>query len=1199
MTNVQIVWSLRLLPYFVIAAGELFAQSDRGTITGTVTDQAGAAVPAAHVMVTHTSTQVKLTTTSNGAGEYSLPSMPVGTYRVVVESPGFKTSVHDNAILDAGTTLRVDTKLEVGTVQQSVEVMASTTMLTTDDAKLRNEISGKLIADLPTAVAGNLRGPFDLANLTPGVQGTDTDVRVAGGQQGSWGATLDGGSITGNRYGSAVWSNINSPSLDAIDQFTVDTNGFKAEYGRAGGGLVSFVSKSGTNQFHGDAYEFIRNNFFDARGFFAKTVAIYRQHDFGGVVGGPVLLPKLYNGRDKTFFFVAYEGFRNRVGAPTTPIAVPPLEFYSGDFHNLVANAKNASGNYIPITIYDPSTTTFNGTQYVRTPFPNNQIPQNRIDPTSAALLALAKQTMSVNLRTDVVPGTWQYWQQNQYQSGSTINPNDKFSVKIDHDLHDKNRFSFYFGYNKKNSIPGPGGAPGIPGILNGFQYDPPQSLVYRGSWDYTITPRMHNRLSVSVTDFHEPILPLAWNGGWKDKGICIQNVPNCDINLPMVSFNDGTFPTWGGFGWNGWGSPTFSISEEFSWTKGKHVVKAGYQYEWTNYESIGNQNVSGQVGFTGAYTALPNTSNTGTAFASFLLGDVSSSTVTTPRFFLLRFNYDAYFIQDDWRVTPKLTLNLGLRYEYDPPTTITGNQCSDFSPTTPNPGAGGRLGALLFCGNGNPNTYLNASGPSGWYKGFGPRFGFAWNPIGKTVVRGGAGISYAPLKVTSGSSHFDGFAFLGTPPGGSDQSGGITPAFQLNNGMPAWPKPPLVDTTFDNNNSIYWWQGSEAMRLPENINWNFTVQRELPKGFLLETGYAASIGEHLLSNELDYNRININNLPANLSIFTNAGRTLLNTPFNSTSINLAANGFTVPYAGFPTGSTLDQALRPYPQYTAVNTAISGDHSGHSTYHSLVTKVTRRFSHGLVIDSSYVFSKMFDDTENAGNNTGGTSSNQAALDAYNRQLDKHVSLSDRTHDAKINWVYELPIGQGKAFLKRGLLSQVIGGWRIGTTQRYASGTPIALTGAFAFPGNTINNRPTITTYNNWRAPQAGSRFDPAVDSFFQLNTLANWNGDVPTITQQGWFPLQPRNQVGNMTVTNPDVRNFAVLSENIALAKTFSLAHESKRELDVRLEAFNLLNRVQFGTPNTNLSGTPGTFGQVTTQANAPRSMQLALKLVF
>ncbi len=1031
LKNHSLLASLRFLLPLALTAGMLLAQSDRGTITGSVTDQGNAAVPGAHITVTHVSTKVKVSTTTTGAGEWTLPSMPVGDYRIAVEQPGFKTTIHQAATLEAGFTLRVDTKLEVGTVQQSIEVQAQVTQLTTDDGKLRNEIPSKLIADLPTAVAGNMRSPFDLANLTAGVQGSDTDVRIGGGQQGGWGATLDGGSITGNRYGSAVWSNINSPSLDAIDQFTVDTNGFKAEYGRAGGGLVSFVSKSGTDQFHGDAYEFIRNNYFDARGFFAKSVAIYRQHDFGAVLGGPVLLPKLYNGRGKTFFFLAYEGFRNRVGAPTTPIAVPPTEFYNGDFHNLVANQVQANGTYIPITIYDPSSTKFNGTQYIRTPFPNNQIPQSMIDKTSAKILALAKQSMASNLRTDVLPGTWQYWQQNQYQSGSTINPNDKFSVKLDHNLNDKNRLAFYFGYNKKDSVPGPGGAPGIPGILNGFQVDSTKSLVYRGSWDYSVTPRLHNRLSVSVTDFHEPILPLAWNGGWKAKGICIQNVPNCDINLPMIS--TGEFGTWGGFGWNGWGSPTYSISEELSWSKGKHVIKAGYQYEWTKYESIGNQNVSGQAGFSSSgYTNLPNTTNTGLGFASFLLGDASSSTVTTPRFFLLRYNYDAFFVQDDWRISPKLTLNIGLRYEFDPPTTITGNQCSDFSPTTPNPGASGRLGALLFCGNGTPNTYLNSSGPPGWYKGLGPRFGFAWNPTSKFVIRGGIGISYAPLKVTSGSSHFDGFAFLGTPPGGSDQSGGITPAFQLNAGMPAWPHPPplkVFDTTFGQQqlDLLVAGRGIDAPPREHQLEPHPAArasQRLPPRSRLCGLARRTPAGQRSFGIYNFFESTSIICQP-NLSIFTNAGRTLLNTPFNSTSVNLAANGFT----RFPIRSSRRPPLStrrcvPTRSTPAINTAISGDHSGHSTYHSLVLKLTRRFAreqYGLVDRPRPTSSQRCSMTpKTASNNTGGSSSNQAAMDAFNRKLDKHVSLSGPYPRRKGQLgLRACPIGPGKALLRRG------------------------------------------------------------------------------------------------------------------------------------------------------------------------------------
>ncbi|HYW43942.1 MAG TPA: TonB-dependent receptor [Bryobacteraceae bacterium] len=1181
----------RLLLSLAFVAGVLFAQSDRGTITGTVTDQAGALIPGARVTATQIATSEKFNTTTTGAGEFTLPSLPVGSYRVVIECQGFKTTIQDVIELGAGMTARLSPRLEVGTVQQTVEVSAQSSVLQMDDAKLHNDIPDKLIQDLPTVVSGSMRSPFDLANLTAGVQGSDTDVRIGGGQQAGWGATLDGGSVTGNRLSSAVWSAVNSPGLDAIDQFTVDTNGFKAEYGRAGGGMISFVSKSGTDQYHGTAFEFLRNNFFDARGFFANSVAIYRQHDFGASLGGPVRIPKLYNGSGKTFFFFSYEGFRNRVGASTTPIAEPPPEFYSGNFQNLVANAKDASGNFIPITVYDPSTTTYNATtnQYSRTPFPNNQIPTSRIDPLSAAMNAIAQQSMT-NLRKDVVPGTWQYWQQNAYQSGSTINPNNKYSIKLDHDLTEKQRISFYFGYNKKESVPGPDGAPGIPGILNGFQLDTDTSLVYRPSWDYTLTPRLHNRFFASITDFHEPIYPLAWGQGWKAKGICMPNVPDCDSNLPMISGTE--FGTWGGYGRNGWGSPTYSLNDSLSWNKGRHVFKAGWQYEYTNYEAIGEQNVSGQVGFSTGYTQLPsNTNYTGLAFASYLLGDVSSSTVTSPRFFNLMWNYQAFYVQDDWRVNPHLTVNLGLRYEFDMPTTIEGNKCSDFSPTTPNPGAGGLLGALLFCGNGPSNLYMNATGPPGWYKGFGPRTGFAWNPSSKMVIRGGAGLSYGPLKVTSGSSHFDGFAFLSAPPGGTDQTGGITPAFQFSAGMPPWPTPPLIQSTYDNNASTYWWQGQEAMRLPEIFSWNLSVQREIANGFMVEAGYSAMVGSHLLGDEDNYNAININNLPPSLSIFTNAGRNLLTTAFNSKSVSLAALGYAVPFASFPLSSSLDQSLLPYPQYTSINTGISGDHSGHSTYHALVVKVTRRFAHGLVLDSSYVLSKMFTDAESAANTNSGPE------DPYDKRLDKHLSLADRTHDAKVNWVYELPLGPGKRFLHHGIASQIIGGWRVGTTQRYASGEPMSFSGAFGFPGNTISNRPFITTYDGWRAPTIGSSFDPNKDRYFQTATLANWTGDTPTITQQGWFPLQPRNTIGNMTVTNPKMRSFPLYNENISLAKTFSVSADHRREFDLRLEGFNVLNRVQFANPNTSLSSS--SFGLVTGQNNTPRNVQLGLKFLF
>ena len=501
------------------------------------------------------------------------------------------------------------------------------------------------------------------------------------------------------------------------------------------------------------------------------------------------------------------------------------------------------------------------------------------------------------------------------------------------------------------------------------------------------------------------------------------------------------------------------------------------------------------------------------------------------------------------------------------------------------------RLGALIFCGVGTGRAGSHTLAP-GWYKGVGPRLGFSWNPQSKTVIRGGAGTSYAPVKTANGTGHYAGFAQSASFP---DFSGGITPVYVLSQGMPAWPRPPFIDPTFSNNNAVDWYNGTDADRLPELWNWNLNIQREIKGGTLIEAGYSGMVGTHLVSSELNYDQANINTLPAGVSIYTQAGRNLLNTAFNNANQLLQKSGFTVPYANFPVTSSLAQSLRPFPQYTGITTGSSGgDHSGHSTYHSMVVKVTRRYAANLVVDASYVLSKMFTDAETAWGN------GSAAMDQYNRRLDKALSGTDRTHQIKLNYVYDLPIGPRKHRLKTGLLSQVIGGWRIGAVQQYFSGTPIAFSGQFGFP--IVGNRPTITTCDGWRAPIAGNKFDPNVDRYFLPATLANWpttgglTGDTPVITQQGWFPVQPRDRLGNMTRNNPKMRNFPLYNENVSLAKTFSFT-EKRRALDLRFEAFNVLNRTQFGTPNTSLSSS--NFGQVTTQSNSPRTMQLAAKFMW
>ena len=1163
----------------------LLAQSDRGTIAGTVTDPNGALIPGARIVATHIETRSQFKATTTGAGDYNLPSLPVGVYNVAVENEGFKTTVHNKIMLEAGTTARLDTKLQVGAVEQSIRVSAESTQLQTDNAKIQNVMSDEMIEGLPTVVSGNMRSPFDLAAITAQVNGGDQDFRIGGGQAGAFGVMLDGASANTNRAGSTLWAAVNAPSLGAITEFAVETNGFKAEFGRAGGGLVTFVSKSGTNQYHGSGFDFIRNNYFDARGFFNSTVPIYRQHDFGATVGGPVRIPKMYNGRDKTFFFFSYEGFRNRVGGSTSAVGLPPPEFYKGDFRNAVSRTRRADGSYVPYIVYDPATTRYDPAikNYVRDPFPNNMVPESRFDSLSGKIAGIAQNSFKT-LRTDVVPGTPQYWLENYWQGGTSINPNDKYSLKIDHALTDTNRLSAYLGYSKRSSVPGPGGAPGIPGILNPFSELTDTAPVYRGSWDSTLSPRLHNRFYFGINIFHDNNYPLSEGGHWQDK-ICVPNVPACDRNLPVITMGD--FSQWGGNGFNGSENPTYSFNDDLSWTKGKHFFKTGFLYERAPYVGLGQQSGAGTITFGTGNTNLPAQSNRdvggGLGFASFLLGEANGATIHTPRRVGMLWRYYAMYVQDDWRITPKLSVNLGVRYEFNLPTLNDNDQCADFNPTKPNAAARGQLGALDFCGVG-PNRVGRHSITQGWYGGIGPRLGLAWNVANKTIVRASGAVSYAPVKSVGGSAHFQGFAQILSFP---DQTGGITPVFKLDQGVPAWPKPPFIDPTFANNGDTDWWQGQEANRLPEMLSWTLTIQRELPGRTLVEAGYSAIVGTHLIANELNYNQIDTRTLPASLNIFTAAGRNLLNTTFDNKNQLLQQAGFGKPYPEFPDTFTLARALRPYPQYNNVATGSGGDHSGHSSYHSLIVKVTRRYSSHLLIDASYVFSKMFTDSDSVWGSG-------AALDQYNRRLDKALSAYDRTHDAKINYVYDLPIGPGKRFLNRGIVSQVIGGWRIGAVQRYASGTPLVFTGAFGFP--IVGNRPYITTYDGWRAPVAGNKFDPYVDRYFQSATTASWSGDTPTITSQGWFPLQPRNQVGNMTKNNPKIRNFPLRNEDVSLAKTFTISQERRRTFDLRFEGFNVLNRTQFGTPNTNMSDAAN-FGLVRSQANSARRLQLAAKL--
>ena len=1070
--------------------------------------------------------------------------------------------------MTAAATVRADARLEVGQVTETVEVRADVAQVQTENAKITTAVQNKLVDELPLVVGGALRSPFDLVSVAPEARGGGGQLALGGGQARAWEATLDGVSVATNRSADAVEIAYNAPSLEAITEFAVDTNGFKAEYGQAGGGIMTFSSKSGTNQYHGVVYDFLRNEKLDARGFFSPRRAVYRQNDFGATAGGPLSVPKLYDGRNRTFFFFSYEGFRNRVGSNDAIFSVPTPEMYEGDFTNLVNPANQR------LTIYDPATQRPNPAGgFIRDAFPNNRIPANRISPFAKAWSAFAQP---VKPNRGGAPGTIDYIRNNYIATGgSVVSPQNKYSLKVDHNLNLQHHLAFFYNNSNFNQAVGPGGPPGLPLPLWNGQVQTFETEAFRLAHDWTLNPRLLNHFSIGGNMFYKVSASANATGGWKDK-LCMKNVPDCDINFPVAAFSE--FSGWGSTSFNGTEQPLWALKNDMSYIRGSHTFKFGGAFQSQRANGYGQQNIMGQASFSFQGTSIPGATafNSGSSFASFLLGEAASGATETNRFVAQLYRYYGFYAQDDWRVNSRLTLNLGLRYEFTlPPVENDGDKYSDFTPDRINP-AVNYPGALRFAGFG-PGREGRRSLVPGWYAGWGPRFGLAYTVNPKTVVRTAFGRSFSKVTVVAGSGHYAGF--IGNYSFASlDQ--GITRAFRLDDGLPAYPLPPDLRPDFQNNQNVDHWQLVDAVRAPENLYWTFSVQRQLSNNTVLEAAYNATVGSHLQTG-----LVNINQVPTPIldSLMQRFGPQQAVTILTSAAGSAAATqaGIGLPYPNFTnpnvqrTTRNVAQSLRPYPQYLNVVTGSQGgDKSGHSTYHAMVLKMERRYSNGLTFQWNYTLSKILTDSDSYDAST-------TSQDQYNRRLEKSIGRFDQTHAVKLSTIYELPFGKGRRWLNQGgVANAVLGGWRISGIQSYFSGFPVALARNNPFTIFNGVTRPTITSYDNWRAPIAGDSFDPGRDRFLNPATF-------PASGQPIAF--------GNATRFNPKVRSFPNFNENVSFAKSFAFG-ESRR-LDLRWEAFNLFNRTVFGIGGTNLNA--NNFGVVQDQANTWRQMQVALKLYW
>ncbi len=1156
----------RLVCALLATALFAFAQSERGSITGVLTDASGAAIASVPVRLVNLATNSAEQITTNNIGEYSAANLAPGTYRFEAVANGFRKFVQNNIVLTAGATVRLDAQLQVGNVAEVIEVQAQAAQMQTEDAKISNAVEGRMVDQLPLVVGGALRSPFDLVSTVAEAKGSGNALSLGGGQAAGWSATLDGLSVNTNRSADASETAYLTPSVESITEFAVDTGGFKAEFGQAAGGVITFVSKSGTNDLHGSAYEFLRNQDFDARNFFAATRAVYKQSDFGASAGGPVYIPKLYHGRNKTFFFASYEGFRNRLGSNGSILSVPTPEMYQGNFTNLV-NSKN-----VQIPIYNPNTTRNNptGSGFVRDPYPNNAIPASQISTVAQQIIGYAKGV--VPNRAGIVPGTYGYISNNYVTSGGvTVSPTDKGSVKIDHNFNSNHHLSFFYNKTRYDSAPGATGPNGLPEPLWNGQVSNYGASLYRTSYDWTISPRLFNHFSIGGNQFYKNSYSPNSGGNWKSK-VCIPNAVDCNVNFPNIGFSE--FTGWGSTAYNGTEQPSWSLKNDLSYIRGAHTMKFGYAFESQRANGFGQQNIAGQASFSFLETAVPGvtTATSGSSFASFLVGAADSGATETIRYLPQTFDYHGFYVQDDWRISKKLTVNLGLRYEFTRPPVAGGDQYTDFSPTTPNPAVNNYPGALIFAGSGAGRTGTSSLIP-GWYGAWGPRLGAAYALDSKTTIRVGAARSFSRVTVVASSSHYAGF--IGQYSFASPNQG-ITPAFYLDQGLPSYPLPPQINPSFANNGNVDYWQGNNATRSPVNDNFTFSIQRQISNNTVFEADYNGVVGEHLQSGI-----VNINQVPMSVvnQLISQYGASQAISLLNSSITSAAAvsAGIKVPYANFTNSSvqrsqTVSQALRPFPQFLTVDTSQSGgDKSGHSNYNALVLKLNRRYTNGLLFNWSYAFSKLLTDADTYYANSG------FAEDQGNRRLEKSIGAYDQTHVVKLNTIYELPFGKGKKWFTSGFVNQILGGWRLSGTQVYNTGQPLAVTRNAPLPIFNGSNRPYITTYD-WKSTYTGA-FDPAKDTY--LNAAA--------------FPAQPNYLLGNATRYNPLARGFNGLNENISLGKTFQVREHLR--VDFRAEAFNLLNRVIFSNPNSNLNSS--SFGLVTGQANSARQMQFALKLYW
>lgn len=1188
---------------FFSASFPVFGQGNLGAITGTVVDSSGAVVPDLPLTITNVETGVKWTATTSSAGYYRV-AVPPGTYRLEAQKQGFKTQVADKILVPVAQVVTVDLTLQVGNQSEKVEVTSQTPLLTPSTAEVSSAVSPQEYETLPVEVddGGRQLQSFIFRSL-PGAVGDTFAGSINGGQLFSHEILIDG--VTIGRYDLSGGSLVEfSPGTDAIAEFKVQMSNYSAEYGETGGGIANFSYKSGTNNYHGTLFEYNKNPVFNAAGILVPPTPKdnHKENNFGGTLGGPIR-------KDHTFFFFNYEGDRLRSFLTNGFVTLPTPAMKSGDFRSWLGAQVGTDALGRPVfqnEIYDPTTTrrvtagqvdpktglTANADAVIRDPFPGNMISPGEFSNASSVLLPLfpdpvfAKDTKNTPRFSGCCP----------------ILTKNAWTAKIDHVLTGKQKLWASYTWNHRDRYNRNGRSfPPFPGQpINPVKRQIVGGPQVRVAHSWTISTRAVNEFSVGYNRFQNKN-NITTNAQFTPQ-LKIPGIPNdC---FPPFHFRGhvGQLPSTLGVGCKNIDpSESFVYQDTYSYLRGKHSLKFGGEFRRYRYNTYEPGPLSGDFFFTDKETSLPGfTSKTGHPFASFLLGAVNhggrSVYTTEPGY---RAGMYAFFAQDDFKATPKLTLNLGLRWEIPVPQREVLNRESGFDPTVSNPGADNIPGALVFLGSCSVCNHRNSF--QDWYfKEFGPRIGVAYQIQKNFVFRGGYGISYGPpIENNFGSQNIFGFNSgvplnQGNSPTGFPQDPVIYWSNLKSASLPALAQvgvPPFTGTLPNRDPASA--NGQTLDFLPRNSaaqpyvqNWSAGFQYLFPHDVMLQTDYVGSKGTRLLNGYLgiSYNQP-LSKYMGLGDILNDDLATDLADPVNGPI--LASFGITkLPYPDFETNNFSTQvwaAVQPFPQYSGLTNNYPT--IGNSTFHSLQLLARKTTAHGLSFIAAYTYSKTLTDTDSALYAGSGL---QVAQDFYNPKGEKAIASFDHPHVLKLTWIYELPFGRGRKWINSGgSFDRLVSGWQLTAIQNYLSGDPLVI---FDDGLNIV-------------LPVAGIRGDivPGVPQRVPSSGLDVVNG-TPYLNPNAFTdpPLSPGGsplRFGNSPGFLPHTRGPSHSNEDFGIVKNTQLTERVK--LQFRADMFNVFNRTGRGNPDTDLADLGAGFGAINSPDNGPRIIQFALRLTF